>query len=867
VGRLALRGLLAHRVRLVATLLAVVLGVGFVAGTYVLTDTLRQAITGVLDQSQSQVSVVVTARSADATSTAPGAFGSGGVTLPDDAVARIAVVPGVAAADGVVAGPVSVTGPGGRSVSVGGSVTLAVSVGTVDRLRMLTLRGGRFPTGPGQAVLDSSTAARAHVVLGDRLRVAGVGSARTVRVVGLVGYGTSESLAGATIVGMNLTETQAVIGQPGRLNEVVVAAAPGVDSTRLQSRLATALGPSDRVETEQQAVAADISAATKGLNVFSDVLLVFAGVALFVAVFLIFNTFSILLAQRARELALLRCLGALRRQVVLSVLGESLAIGLLASALGVGVGVALALGIRSLLSSFGIDFPTIAPVVEVRTVVVSLVVGVVATIGAALVPAVRGSRIPPVAAMRDELPVDVGRPAPLRLATGTILVVLGVVVVVAALHAGGGGSGGAAGRAEVVGAGLALGFLGLSALVPLVARPLAGVLGWPFSRSGGVAGRLGRQNAMRHPRRTASTAAALMVGLTLVTTIAVFARSVQASTDASLQSGLHADFVVTPQGTNALSAGVGARLASSPALRQVAVLESEQVKIELPSSTAAGGSRQVGATGTEVGAYRREVTVRPAAGRLSDVRGTRVAVTTGIADTWHLHVGSRFPLGSPQVRRHPYVVGAIIHDPTGLTGDVLLSTGGLSMLFPDGGVPVHVVLAQRAPGVGEPSALAAVSRTVAPYPQARVRTKAAFIAGANQQFTEMVHLITALLGLAVLIALFGIVNTLALSVVERRREIGLLRALGMSRSQLRAAVRWEAVVVSLLGTVLGILVGLAFGWVVVDALRSQGIDRFAVPEGELVAFVALAAVAGVAAAVLPARSAARVDVLAALATE
>jgi putative ABC transport system permease protein len=867
MGRLALRGLLAHRVRLAATVGAVVLGVGFVAGTYVLTDTLRQAITGVVGQSQTHVSVVVTGRSADATSLAPGALGAEGVTLPQDTLARVDAVPGVAAADAVVAGPVAVAGPGSRPVSAAGSATFALSVGAVPDLRVLTLRAGRLPTGADEAVLDAATADRAHVVLGERLRVAGAGAARTVQVVGLVGYGTSESLAGATIVGLTLPTTQAVLGQPGRLDEVIAAAAPGVGERALAARVTAALGPAYRVETQAQAVAADTAAATRGFDVFSDVLLVFAGIALFVAVFLIFNTFSILLAQRARELALLRCLGALRRQLVATVLGESLVIGAVASLLGVGVGVGLALGIRALLSSFGIDFPATAPVVEARTVVVSLVVGVVATVGAALVPAVRGSRTPPVAAMRDDLPVDTGRPAPFRLVTGTLLVVLGVGVVVVALHAGGSGSGSAATRAEVIGVGLALGFLGLSALIPLVARPLAAVLGWPFAASGGVAGRLGRHNAMRHPRRTAATAAALMIGLTLVTTIAVFAHSVQASTDASLQNGLHADFVVTPNGTDALSRGLGARLAGLAQLRRVAALESEAVQIELPPSTAPGASRRAGATGTGVAAYAQEVTVRPAAGRLSDVGGTGVAVTTGIADTWHLHIGSELPLGSVEVPRHSFTAAAIIHDPTGLTGDILFSPGGLSLLFPDGTPPVQVVLAQQAPGVDQASALAAVDRAVAAYPQAEVRTKAAYINGANQQFQEMVNLITVLLGLAVVIALFGIVNTLALSIVERRREIGLLRALGMSRRQVRAAVRWEAVVVSLLGTILGIAVGLAFGWVVVDSLRSQGVDRFAVPGGELVAFVVLAAVAGVLAAVLPARSAARVDVLAAITAE
>lgn len=865
--RLALRGLLAHRVRLAATLLAVVLGVGFVAGTYVLTDTLRQAITGVVDQSQAGVAVIVQGRSAQRSSAAPGELGTGGRTVPGATVARVAAVAGVAAADGVVAGPVAVDGPGGERLSTTGTTSLALSVGTVPSLRVLTLRQGRFPTGPGQAVLDAATAARDHVAVGDGLRVAGAGAGRSVRVVGLVGYGSSETLAGATIVGLTLPAAQAVVGQPGRLNEVTAAAAPGVPAAVLRDRVAAALGPGFEVETEQQAVAADTAAVDRGFDVFSDVLLVFAGVALFVAVFLIFNTFSILLAQRARELALLRCLGALRRQLVATVLGESLVIGVVASAVGVGVGVLLALGIRALLSSFGIDFPATSPVLEGRTVVVSLVVGVAATVGAALVPAVRGSRTPPVAAMRDDLPVDAGRPAPTRLVTGTLLVVLGVVVVVAALHAGGGRSGSAATRAEVVGVGLALGFLGMSALIPLVAAPLAAVLGWPFAVLRGVPGRLGRHNAMRHPRRTAATAAALMIGLTLVTTIAVFARSVQASTDAALQQGLHADLVVTPQGTSALSSSVTGRLAALPQLRRVAGLESENVRIELSSRPGAGGSRTAGATGTDVATYAREVSITPAAGRLADVRGSAVAVTTGVADAWHLHVGSTLPLGSTEVAERPFSVAAVIHDPTGLTGDILFATAGLALLFPDATPPLHVVLAQQAPGVGQGAAVTAAGRALADEPQAQVRTKAQFIGDANQQFQEMVSLITALLGLAVVIALFGIVNTLALSVVERRREIGLLRALGLSRRQLRATVRWEAVVVALLGTVLGIVLGLAFGWVVVDALRSQGVDRFAVPSGELVAFVALAVVAGVVAAVLPARSAARVDVLAAITTE
>lgn len=864
--KLTLRGLVAHRLRLAATAVAVMLGVGFIAGTYVLTDTLRAAITGVLDQSQSGVAVVVQGRAAASAGGQP-TPGAGSVTLPQSTVDEVANVPGAAAAQGLAVGQVAVYGPHRSTLSVAGAPQLVFSVGPDTGLDALTLRQGRLPTGPGQAVLDVATASRAHVALGTRVEVAGPGEVRTFVVVGFVGYGTADTLAGATIVGLPLSETQAITGKPGRVDEVTAAAQPGVSATTLRSRVATALGSGVKVQTQRQAIATATANVDKGFAVFGDVLLVFAGVALFVAVFLIFNTFSILLAQRTKELALLRCLGATRPQLVTAVMGESAAVGAAASVLGLGVGVVLALLIRQLLSSVGIDFPSIAPVVEARTVVVSLVVGTVATMGAALLPALRGARTAPVAALRDDLPVDVGRPAPFRLATGAVLVAAGVGIVVTALHSGGGRSGSASGRAEVAALGLVLGFLGLAGLVPLVARPLSSAIGWPFAKLRGVPGQLGRRNAMRHPRRTASTAAALMIGLTMVTTIAVFARSVQASTDASLQRGLLAQVVVTPAAGSALPTDLAPRLAASPELTDVTALTSHGVFIDPGQPARLGGSVKAGATGAQVLAYARDVSIPPTAGRLAAVGGARVAVTTGIAQSWHLSVGSALQLGSSQVASRTFSVAAIIHDPTGMTGDILFSPAGLNLLFPQVPAPVTVVLAQPAPGTSADSALAAARRGAVGFPDARVDSKASYIARANQQFQQLVGLVLALLGLAVIIALFGIVNTLALSVVERRREIGLLRALGLSRSQLRASVRIEAVVVSVLGTLLGIVLGLAFAWVVIRALRSDGIEAFSVPVAELAAFVVLAALAGVGAAVLPARSAARVDVLAAITTE
>jgi len=485
---------------------------------------------------------------------------------------------------------------------------------------------------------------------------------------------------------------------------------------------------------------------------------------------------------------------------------------------------------------------------------------------AALLPAWRGARTAPVGAMHDEPAVDSERPAPLRLVSGLAMVLVGVGAVVAALRADGARSAGASTRADVAGIGLVLGFLGLAAMVPFLVRPLAGSIGWPLARFMGVPGKLGRSNAMRHPRRTASTAAALMIGLTLVTGIAVLARSVQSSTDATLEEGLHAALILSPSNTPALSPAVASHVSAVPGLEDVAALSSGQVRIEATGG-ATGTSRLAGATGTDVTVYARDVSIPVAAGRLGAVGSTAVAVTTGIAQSWHLRVGSVLPVGSSQVRRRTYVVAAIIGDPTGLTGDLLFTTSGLAGLFPQGSPSVHRVLAQLAPGTTLAAARSSLDRALRTLPQVKVDTKATFIASQNQQFQQLIGVVTALLGLAVVIALFGIVNTLALSVIERRREIGLLRALGLSRRQLRASIRWEAVVVALLGTVLGVVLGLVFGWVVVDAIRSDGVNLFSVPVVELVIFVVVAGLAGVVAAVVPARSAARVDVLAAITTE
>ncbi len=873
--RIALRGLLAHRARLAATALAVVLGVGFVAGTYVLTDTLRAAITGVIGQSQRNIAVVVQGRSATAKYHS-GPFANSTVTIPQTLLARVLHVPGVASADAVGFGPVQVYNSAGEHLGGQASVSLVLSVGSAPQLRALSLVKGEFPAAGSthEAVIDAYSASRYHLGIGKVIKVAGVGRAHALRIVGIARYGNAQSLGGATIVGVSLAVAQNLLGQPGRIFEVVASASSGVSPSTLAARVQQQLGPRYEVQTQSQAIASATSALDKGFSVFGDVLLVFAGVALFVALFLIFNTFSILLAQRSKELALLRCVGATRRQVLSSVIVEAFFLGVVASLVGLGVGVLLALGLRDLLSASGISFPPTAPVVEVRTVIVSILVGTLATIVAATLPAIRGARTSPMAAFQEVTAVDLGKATLARLVVGVFFLLAGVVVVAVALHRAGasfGPGGGAASRAELAAVGLGVGFIGVVALVPTVVRPSVLVVGWPFAKLRGLSAQLGRRNAMRHPRRTAATASALVIGLVLVTTIAVFAQSVEVSTDATLSSNLFAQVVVNSKGIQGFSPQVGSTLSKVREVTSVATLMHGQAYLE----TYGRAPAQVRIGGTDVTSYIRDVNVDVVSGTLTNVAGNVarnaagkiVAVTTGVASVYRLHVGSSLNLITAEAGRRTFEVGAIYRDPSGLTGDLLVSQGEFSTLFPQKSSQATLVLARYTPGVSERFAFHAATRSLRGFPQVQVVSKAGYISESTKQIQELVSIITALLVLSVLIALFGIVNTLALSVVERTREIGVLRALGMSRRQLRATIRFESIVVALFATLLGIGLGVLFGWVVVDSLKSAGVSEFSIPTLELLGFVVLAAVAGVLAAVIPARTAAKIDVLSAIADE
>jgi putative ABC transport system permease protein len=843
-----LKGLLAHKLRLAATALAIVLGVSFVSGTYVLTDT----ITATFDQLFKQVTegVDVAVRSQETF----GGLETGQTRdpMPASLLDKVKAVDGVKEAEGSVTGFAQFIGKDGKPVSPGGAPTLGVSIGQSSEFTAgSTMREGRRPSGPNEVVVDAKTAEDAGFRVGDRVRVLLQGPAREFTISGIIGFGEADNLAGATLAGFDLPTAQQVLNREGRFDEIDVAAQDGVSPEQLRDRVRAAVDPKYEVLTGTELAESSAAEINDTIGRFlSTALLAFAFVALLVGGFLIFNTFTIIIAQRTRELALLRCLGASRRQVLGSVLLESVVVAVVASLVGLGLGVLIAIGLRALLSGFlGADLPSTATQFEPRTVVVSLLVGLVVTVLAALLPALKATRVPPVAALQPETAFAPTGFRKRRIVLGVLITAVGVALLLAGLFRSEGN------RLINVASGAVVVFFGVAILSPLIARPLARVIGWPFAKAFRLPGNLARQNAMRNPRRTASTAAALMIGLALVAFVSVFAASIKASTSKILDESVSADYILGTDTFQPFSPEVAERLADQPEIAAAAGIRLGAWKLN-------GANKQL--YGVDPVAYEQVVRTEVTAGRLGDLAGGGLAVKDTVAEANGWTVGETVPMEFPRTGVQQVPVRAIYKD-NSINGDYLLSLADYQGDYTD--QQDFQVYVKAAPGVAPAASRAAVDRVTADFPNITVRDQAEYKAENARQIDQLINLFYSLLGLAVLIALFGIVNTLALSIFERIRELGLLRAVGATRRQLRSMIRWEAVIIAVLGAVLGLAVGLFFGWTVVRALRSQGITEFTLPVGQLVGFVLAAGVAGILAAILPGRRAARIDVLRAVTTE
>lgn len=839
------RGFFAHKFRLALTTLSVVLGVGFVAGTYVLTDTMNRAFDELFSEVTAGTDVIVRAKASFVGNTDERPL------VPERLLARVQRVPGVAVAQGEVQGFAQIVGPDGEAIGRVGPPTLGVSASRRDEFRVVTYREGRPPAADDEMAVDARTAGDNGIELGQRLRVLFEGPSRTFEVVGIVGFGEADNLGGATLAVFDLATAQRVLNAEGAFDAISVRADDGVTPPDLRARIARALPKRAEALTASEVGREQAEAIQQGLGFFRTALLIFAGVALFVGAFIIFNTFNILITQRTRELGLLRAIGASGTQVMRSVIAEAALTGVVAAALGLGFGMLLARGLQSLLEAFGIDLPTTAQVVLPRTIWAAATVGIVVTLVASALPARRAARVAPMEALRESEGIRPLAVAP-RALGGAALAALGITLVSLRLI-------GDVGGISLVGIGVLATFLGVTVMSPLAARPLSAFIGAPLPRIAGVAGRLGRNNAARNPRRTAATSAALMIGLALVATFSVMGASVKASVASVIERSMRADFVL--QSTSqfgGFSNLVAKRLARDERLG--AVVPVIYAEFRDPGSnvsqflSAADPSRldDVIGLGLEPGALAR---LRADGG---------VLLHTSLAEAKGLAVGDQMRMRLPTVGARGFEVHGLF-DQQGMLGERIISMKTYERLYTS---RLHwIVLVKAAEGVAFEDARAAIERVADPFPNVEVLDQAQLREEQEKQVDQLLGLINALLGLAILIALLGIVNTLALSVFERTRELGLLRAVGMSRRQTRRMIRWESVVIALIGGVLGLGIGLVFGTILVRAIADEGIDRLAIPGGQLVVFLVAAGIAGVLAAVGPARRAARLDVLAAITYE
>jgi putative ABC transport system permease protein len=855
--RIVLQGLLARKLRLVTTALAVILGVAFTAGTLMLTDTMSKIFNDLSAGVYKGTDAVVRAQAVFTN------MGTGErPNIDASLVPALSHVPGVAAAEGSAFGYTRLIGKDGTPIGNpgAGAPTLGGNWSTVPALNPFQVVAGHAPQAPDEVVIDKHSATVGHLAVGDTTTVLANGPPQRVRIAGIAVFGTADSPAGASVVLFTTLAAQRLVTAPGKFSSITFVAAPGVSQQQLAANLQRALPPGTEAVTGAKIIKEQQDSFQQGLSFFSKFLLVFAVVALVVGGFIILNTFAITVAQRTRENGLLRALGASRRQVLGSVLIEAVAVGVIAAVLGLAAGVALAAGLKALLGVLGFALPGGSLVLSAKTVVVALLVGLGVTVVAAISPARKAAKVPPIAAMQEATVGSTGYGSKQRVVVGLTILALGVAGLFTGLF------GHVANAFLIVGAGVLLVFLGVSVLGRTIALPLSRAIGAPLPRVKGVTGTLARENTMRNPKRTAASASALMIGVGLIGFISIFASSIKASINASIDRSFVGDFVI--------NSGAGSGGGVDPALAQ---------KLNaLPQVAAAtgesGGDMVIFGKVTTIaavdpGTAGQIFNVSPLQGSIGALGADGIAVYSGDATKHHLKLGDPVPVVFRDTGRQTLRVALIYGDnqaaPSANPGaktSYFLGTPAFNANF-----ATHYdsqVFVKKAPGATAAAALAAVNKLAARYaPGSTVQDQAAYKADQTQGIGKLLALIYALLALAIVIALLGIGNTLALSVFERTRELGVMRAVGMTRRQLRSTIRWESVIVALQGTVLGLLVGVFFGWALVRAQKNQGLTIFSVPYLTLLIVIVLAGLAGVAAAILPSRRAAKLNVLRAIVTE
>ncbi|GAA4218578.1 putative ABC transport system permease protein [Streptosporangium album] len=833
--RTTLAGLRAHKLRLLLTSLAIALGVGFITGTFVLTDTIDAGFTQKFSAAADRIDAAVLPGPGEGSAKTP--------SISGEVLERVRAVAGVADAQGLVQGTSALIGKDGKAAGDYPTAGVSIAEGSLNRT---LITSGAAPRSATEAVLDENTARTRGFAVGDGIGVLDFKNVRhEFTLVGLFDVGLNQELGYTGAVGFTAGTARAMTGEKG-FREIDVAAAEGVTQERVRGAVAAAVGSDYRVMTGERF--AEVTAEQNGADttMIKLGLLLFGLVAMFVAALVIYNTFNILIAQRTREMALLRCIGATRGQVFGSVVLESAVVGLVSSVLGLLLGYGLGAGALAVLTSVGAPLPSATASLAPRTVVLGLVIGLVVTVGAALLPARSATRVAPIAALRTQVEERTFRAGLVRVVVAALFLVAGVGATVTALTMKSGES-----ALMVVVAGGALVFLAVLTFGPVIVKPLGAFVGWLPARLFGVPGRLAVDNSGRNPKRSATTTVALTVGVTLMTLIAVLTGTMRVTYSQKLDEQFPVDYMVQAQDRDSgLPRALAEELRTRPELTSVVAFR----------ETAAKGDRgdeyEVG-TFTAASGFSPELDT----GSIDLLRPGTAVVADYVVKQRGLKVGDRLPVRTARAGTVDLTVVSTFNSQNVSLAGITVPEQDFERYF--GTVDDSRVMINARDGVSPEQARKVVEAAAQPYPTAKVASSTDVRGEFDEALDMMLMIITGLLGLAVLISLLGIANTLSLSVHERTRESALLRALGLTRPQLRRMLSVEALILGLIGALVGVVLGVTFGWAAARAMMADAV--FQLPVLQILAFMALSGLAGVLAAVLPARRAARASIVGSLA--
>jgi putative ABC transport system permease protein len=848
--RFTFGGLLSRKLRTALTALAIVLGVAMISGTYVLTDSIDDAFDEIFTEARQGSDVVISGRSAFDLSEGSGVAEP---SFDESLLEEVQQLPGVGVAEGTVdSESTSLIDQDGDAIVFGGAPNLGFAIPNGDSpFNPLTLTAGAWP-GPNDVVIDADTADKKDFAVGDEIGVQVEGPVEQLRISGLVEFGSSGlSIGGATLAGFDLPTAQRLFRKEGKLDEIALQAKPGVSDQELLAQVEDVLPPGTQARLASVQAEEDAEETNEFITFLQGFLLAFAGIALFVGSFVIANSLSITIAQRTREFATLRTLGASRRQVLGSIILEALVVGVVASLIGLVLGLLLAKGLFWLFDAVGFTLPNTGLVFETRTIVVSLLVGILVTLIASLRPALRATRVPPIAAVREGATLPEGRFARYRGVGAALTAIAGFAALLYGLF----GSG--LGTTQVLlwmGLGALLIFLGVALFSSRLVRPLAQVLGWPATKIGGAAGLLARDNARRNTQRTASTAAALMIGLALVTLVATLAAGIVNTFKGAVNDLFTGDYAITAQNNfSPIPVDAAEAAAKAPGVTSVGNVRTGEARIfdETEFTTAVDpgmkdvismdwveGSQDVLATLGDDGAF----------------------VDDGYADDHDLRTGSTVAVTFPNGNTRTFTIKGIFDPPTGGSpfGPVTISAAAWDAEVPR---PRNLYSFVKMTGGESEANQAVLDDALADFPNAKAQDRQAFIDNQISGLSSVLNILYVLLALSVIVSLFGIVNTLVLTVFERTREIGMLRAIGMTRRQVRRMIRHESVITALIGAAIGIVLGIVLAALLIA--RVDFID-FSLPVAQLVVFAIAAILVGIIAAIFPARRAAKLNPLEAL---